>query len=161
MGGLKMRASFRTVLRKGFSIALAVICTVLCLLIFYLFFPHGSHVGRITSCVYKYQYINDFNEICNDAVLLSDSDAKILRSFINRQRFYYTFDYVMGVTADHPIEFTNEYRSVQRIILVYGSGYIIRMDRWNMECTLSYEDKAELDQILDKYQRFDDVLVAG
>jgi hypothetical protein len=35
------------------------------------------------------------------------------------------------------------------------------MDRWNMECALSDEDNAELDQMFGQYHRFGGVLAAG
>lgn len=137
---------------------LAFACAV-CIILFYLFAPFKFHIDKSASCLYRYQYLNDMNETCNDAVQISSEDSKVIIDIMRRQKFRYNFDYVSGVTIDHSLEFSYDDGKVKRIILRYGSGYTLRIDAWNLECDLSYEDHEELYRILDKYQRFDALIV--
>ena len=119
------------------------------------------HISNSTKCIYKYTYFNEPNDICTDKVKISSTDLNVLIEILNNKHFIYSLDALSGFTSEYSLEFYCKNGILCSLQIQYGEHGIIKYENTNLIVELSPPEKELFYNTLNKYHRFDDILLAG
>lgn len=151
-------------MRRIVKVVLALVTMIIAVLIaLYLktYWPHTIHLDQAVRCVYHYEYFNESDVICQDAVEIASEDVQKLAEFITGKTFREAVDLEKGFTEDYALDFLDENGEATKILLQYGRDGRVRLDKTIWDYVLDEESQKEFYSILEDYHRYDRVLLAG